>query len=75
MYGWGETDFKGDYEGKIAVLFRGACKFEKKIHNAALKNVAAVVVINNNPEGLLTMSIGGTAYYLTYSCESFITSK
>ena len=68
MYGCRETDFKGDYKGKIAVIFRGACKFDRKIHNAALKNAAAVVVINNNPEGLLTMSIGGNAYCeLTYS--------
>ena len=47
MYGCRETDFKGDYEGKIAVLFRGACKFEKKIENAALKNATGVVVIND----------------------------
>ena len=59
MYGCRETDFKGNYEGKIAVLFRGACKFEKKIENAALKNATGVVVINNNPEGVITMSIGG----------------
>ena len=59
MYGCRETDFKGDYAGKIAVLFRGACKFEKKIENAALKNATGVVVINNNPEGVITMSIGG----------------
>jgi len=59
VYGCRETDFKGDYQGKIAVLFRGACKFEKKIENAALKNATGVVVINNNPEGVITMSIGG----------------
>ena len=47
-----------------------------KIHNAALKNAVAVVVINNNPEGLLTMSLGGSAYCeLAYSCEFFITSS
>jgi len=63
VYGCRETDFKGDYEGKIAVLFRGACKFEKKIHNAAMKNATGVVVINNNPEGVITMSIGDSSKY------------
>ena len=59
MYGCRETDFKGDYAGKIAVLYRGVCKIEQKIENAALKNATGVVVINNNPEGVITMSIGG----------------
>ena len=59
VYGCRETDFKGDYAGKIAVLFRGVCEIEKKIENAALKNATGVVVINNNPEGVITMSIGG----------------
>ena len=31
----------------------------KKIQNAAAVNASAVVVINNNPEGVITMSIGG----------------
>ena len=59
VYGCRETDFKGDYADKIAVLFRGVCKIEKKIENAALKNATGVVVINDNPEGVITMSIGG----------------
>ena len=78
MYGCRETDFKGDYAGKIAVLFRGACKFEKKIENAALKNATGVVVINNNPEGVITMSIGGNInafvnlkYYISFYIMQF----
>ena len=39
-------------------MIRGACKFEVKIENAVHANASAVVVINNNPEGVITMSIG-----------------
>ena len=59
VYGCRLSDFEGDYTDKVAVLFRGACKFEVKILNAVRANVSAVVVINNNPEGVITMSIGG----------------
>ena len=48
----------GDYEKKIAVLFRGACSFETKIHNAFVANASAVVVINNNPDGVVTINFG-----------------
>ena len=34
IYGCRKSDFMGDYQKKIAVLFRGACSFETKIHNA-----------------------------------------
>ena len=35
------------------------CKFEDKITNANKANAAGVIVINNNPTGVITMSIGG----------------
>ena len=64
VYGCRESDFEGDYAGKIAVILRGACKFEKKIHNAAMKDAIGVVVINTNPEGTFTMSIGGQNFVI-----------
>ena len=66
VYGCRESDFKGDYKGKIAVLFRGACKFEIKVKNAVAANASAIVVINNNPEGVITMSIGGKMIEIFY---------
>ena len=65
MYGCRETDFfNGNYDGKIAVLFRGVCKFEKKIYNAAMNNATGVVVINNNLEDPIMMSIGGKSTFI-----------
>ena len=48
----------GDYENKIALLFRGACKFETKVQNALNAKASALIVINNNPEGVITMRLG-----------------
>ena len=67
MYGCRETDFIGNYDGKIAVVFRGACKFEEKIYNAAMKNATGIVVINNNPEGVIMMSMGGNSTFILRS--------
>ena len=65
VYGCRLSDFQGDFNGRIAVLFRGACKFEEKVKNAAKVNASAIVVINNNPEGVITMSIGGKEHEVT----------
>ena len=58
-YGCRDYDFDGDYKNKIAVLFRGVCEFEIKVQNALNAKASAVIVINNNPEGVIPISLGG----------------
>ena len=42
--------------------FQGKCKFEEKIKNAAVAGAEGVIVVNNQPNGVITMSIGGEFY-------------
>lgn len=44
----------------VALVQRGACKFQQKIHQALLHNASAIVIYNNVPEDdLLTMLHNG----------------
>ena len=64
IYGCEEKDFEGaNFTDKIALLYRGKCKFEDKILNASNAKAKGVVVVNNNPEGVITMNIGGKSKY------------
>ena len=42
--------------------FSGKCEFEKKIKNAAVAGAEGVIVVNNQPDGVQTMYIGGEFY-------------
>lgn len=59
IFGCEESDFQGNFNNTLVILYRGKCKFEDKITNANKANAAGVIVINNNPTGVITMSIGG----------------
>lgn len=58
IFGCEESDFQGNFNNTLVILYRGKCKFEDKITNANKANAAGVIVINNNPTGVITMSIG-----------------
>ena len=45
-----------------SLKFSGKCKFEEKIKNAAVAGAKGVIVVNNQPDGVVTMSIGGEFY-------------
>jgi uncharacterized repeat protein (TIGR01451 family) len=45
--------------GKIAVIDRGNCTFIEKVRNAQNAGAIAVIIVNNVPEGVITM--GGTS--------------
>ncbi|RII11970.1 Aminopeptidase S [Streptomyces sp. YIM 130001] len=49
----------GDYDGRIALIQRGACSFAEK-QNAAAEAGAVGAVIYNNEEGALSGTIGST---------------
>ena len=60
IYGCNSSDFSNDhFRNKTALIYRGQCKFEEKIINAARKGAKAVVIVNNQQDGVITMSIGG----------------
>ena len=40
-------------------MYRGKCKFEDKVQNAAFNGAVGIVVVNDQPEEVITMSIGG----------------
>ena len=44
-------------------FFIGKCKFEQKIKNAAEVGAKGVIVVNNQPDGVITMSIGGNELF------------
>ncbi|CAG5098464.1 Oidioi.mRNA.OKI2018_I69.XSR.g15690.t1.cds [Oikopleura dioica] len=59
IYGCKEEDYgSSNFTGKVAFLYRGICKFEEKVTLAAEAGAEVVVIVNNNPEGVITMSIG-----------------
>ena len=47
---------------KPSLNFSGKCKFEEKIKSAAAAGAKGVIVVNNQPDGVITMSIGGEFY-------------
>ena len=63
------TTLKGDYTGKIAVIFRGAVSFAAKALKAQAAGAVAVVIVNHgnqqdgsvNADEVFTMA-GGTSY-------------
>jgi len=60
IYGCNFSDFAdSDFDGKFALIYRGKCKFEEKIINAANNSAKGVVIVNNQQDGVITMSIGG----------------
>ena len=59
IHGCKEEDFGKEVEDKFAILYRGKCKFEDKVVNAAKARAKGVVVVNNQDNGVITMSIGG----------------
>jgi len=58
IHGCQEDDFGDDVINKFAILYRGKCKFEDKVVNAAKAKAMGVVVVNNQDDGVITMSIG-----------------
>ena len=60
-----KSDFIGDFENKIALLFRGNCSFETKINNALVAKASAVVVINNDTdtERVFVMDFDGESIF------------
>ena len=59
IHGCKEDDFGANVIDKFAILYRGKCKFEDKVVNAAKAGAKGVVVVNNQDDGVITMSIGG----------------
>ncbi len=55
-----ETPFvnAADLNGKIAVIDRGVCFFVEKISRAEAEGALAVIIINQKPDGVLTMGAG-----------------
>ena len=59
IYGCTKEDYSNaDYTGTVALIYRGLCKFEEKVILAAEAGASVVVIVNNNPEAAMTMSIG-----------------
>ena len=59
IYGCTKEDYRdANYIGKVALVYRGMCKFEDKVILAAEAGASVVVIVNNNPEYVITMSIG-----------------
>lgn len=47
--------------GKIAVIDRGTCTFTQKVRNAQLSGAVAVIVVNNQNNGVISMGVSGDA--------------
>jgi len=68
IYGCTKEDYSNaNYTGRVAFLYRGICKFEEKVILAAEAGAAVIVIVNNNPEGVITMSIGKAEEYKVIS--------
>jgi hypothetical protein len=53
----------GDLQGKIALFDRGECTFVSKVQNAQNAGALAVIIVNNQPNGVVQM--GGTSTTIT----------
>ncbi len=60
-------------DGKIAVLWRGACEFGAKAKNAQDAGAIGVIIINNADEG--TMSMGGGAFGVEVTIPVWMISR
>lgn len=62
-----ETPFvnAADIAGKIAVIDRGACFFVVKISQAEAAGASAVIIINQKPDGVITMGAGDNPPVIT----------
>jgi len=59
----------------VAFLYRGICKFEEKVILAAEAGAAVIVIVNNNPEGVITMSIGSKPKFLQILNHPFLEAE
>ncbi len=54
-----------DLTGKIAFIYRGDCYFDQKIFYAQNRGAIGVVVVNNEPDGIIGMAPGSFASQVT----------